>query len=187
MQLPLQVAFHNMEHSDAVEALAREKAAKLDEFCDHIMGGRVVIEVPHRHHHDGNQYLVRIDLTVPGEEIAVNREPSPHIEYRALDVALRDAFDTARRLLQDYVRRRRGQVKHHEGVAHARVARLFPTEGYGFLETPDGREVYFHRNAVLHAAFDRLELGTEVTFAEEEGKRGPQASTVKVAGRHGHL
>lgn len=187
MQLPLQIAFHNMEHSDAVEAAVREKAAKLDEFCDRIMGCRVVVEAPHRHHRRGNQYQVRIDLTVPGEEIVVNREPAEHTEYRDLGVALRDAFDAARRQLEDYVRRRRGAVKAHAGAAHAKVARLFPEEGYGFLETADGREVYFHRHSVLDDAFDRLEVGTEVAFAEEEGKKGPQASTVAVSGQHGHL
>ncbi len=83
--------------------------------------------------------------------------------------------------------RRRGAVKALERAPHAWVSKLFPEEGYGFLETPDGREVYFHRRSVLHERFDRLEVGTEATFVEEEGKRGPQASTVKPVGRHHHL
>jgi cold shock CspA family protein len=66
-----------------------------------------------------------------------------------------------------------------------RVIRLFREEGYGFLETPDGREIYFHRNSVLHPGFDRLEIGTEVRFAEEEGEKGPQASTVAIVGTRG--
>jgi cold shock CspA family protein len=52
---------------------------------------------------------------------------------------------------------------------------------------PGAREIYFHRDSVLHDAFDRLAIGTEVTFVEEEGKKGPQASTVKPVGRHHHL
>jgi cold shock CspA family protein len=100
---------------------------------------------------------------------------------------MRDAFDTARRKLEDYVRRRRQAVKAHEVPPHGRVSRLFPQEDYGFIETPDGREIYFHRHSVLHDAFERLQVGAEVTFAEEEGKKGPQASTVRLVGRHHHL
>ncbi len=89
--------------------------------------------------------------------------------------------------MQDYVRRSRGFTKGHVGQPHAKVSKLFPQEGYGFLETPDGREIYFHRHSVLDEGFDRLQIGTEVTFAEEMGKKGPQASTVKRVGRHHHL
>ncbi len=187
MQLPLQIAFHNLEPNEAIEEAIRFKAAKLAEFAEHLMGCRVVVEVPHRHHQHGNLYQVRIDLTVPGEEIVVNREPPEHTQYRDVTIAIRDAFDSAKRQLEDYVRRRRGLVKEHETPPHGRVVRLFPQEDYGFLETPDGREVYFHRHSVLHDAFDRLEVGTEVAFAEEPGKKGPQATTVKITGKHHHL
>jgi ribosome-associated translation inhibitor RaiA len=114
MQLPLQVSFRRMEHSDALEALVREKARRLDKFAGDIMSCRVVIEPAGKHHRDGKLYQVRIDLTLAGEEIAVTREPSEHAEYKDVHVALRDAFDTARRRLEDYVRRRRGDVKTHE-------------------------------------------------------------------------
>jgi cold shock CspA family protein/ribosome-associated translation inhibitor RaiA len=176
-----------MERSETIEALVREKAARLDTFAGDIMSCRVVVEPAGKHHLHGNLYEVRIDLTMPGEEIAVTREPSEHAEYKDIHVALRDAFDTARRKLEDYVRRRRGDVKSLETAPHARVSKLVPEEGYGFLETPEGREIYFHRHSVLHEGFDRLEVGTEVTFVEEEGKKGPQASTVKPVGRHHHL
>jgi len=187
MQIPLQVSFRHMEHSDSIETLVREKAAKLDTFADHIMSCRVVVEPAAKHHLHGNLYEVRIDLTVPDEEIAVTREPSEHTEYRDIRVALRDAFDSARRQLEDYVRRKRGFVKTLETAPHARVSKLFPDEGYGFLQTPDSREIYFHRDSVLHKGFDRLQVGTEVAFVEEEGQKGPQASTVKLIGRHHHV
>jgi cold shock CspA family protein len=186
MELPLQIAFRNLEHSEAIEQMVREKAAKLDEFASRIMGCRVVVEVPHRHHARGNLYQVRIDLTVPGGEIVVNREPPLHAEYRDIDVAVRDAFDAAKRQLEDYVRRQRGAVKAHDVPPHGRVTQLFLEQGHGFLETADGHEVYFHRHSVLDGGFDRLEVGTEVTFAEQEGEKGPQASTVKPVGRHHH-
>ena len=78
----------------------------------------------------------------------------------------------------------RGQVKHHTEASHGRVKNLFAREDYGFIETADGRQIYFHRNADSDAAFDRLKVGSEVTFAEEEGVKGPQASTVRVVSGH---
>jgi len=187
MQLPLQVSFRHMEHSAALEALIQDKAARLEHFADQLLSCRVVVEPAGKHHQHGNQYAVRLDLTVPGEEIVVTREPGEHTEYRDIQVALRDAFDAACRQLEDHVRRRRGQVKALETVPHARVSKLFPDEGYGFLETPDGREVYFHRDSVLQQNFGRLKIGTEVTFVEQAGRKGPQASTVKPVGKHHHL
>jgi len=187
MQVPLQVSFRHMEHSQTIEELIREKVAKLDASPDHIMGCRVVVEPAGKHHEHGNLYEVRIDITVPGEEIAVTREPSEHTEYKDIQVAIRDAFDSARRRLEDYVRRRRGAVKALETAPHARVSKLFPDEGYGFLSTPDGREIYFHRHSVLHEGFEHLQIGTEVAFVEEDGTKGPQASTVRPVGRHHHL
>jgi cold shock CspA family protein len=184
MKLPVQVSFRNVERSLAVEELVRPKAAKLDQFFDRIMGCRVIAEVPHRRHEEGNQYLVRIDLTVPGGEIVVNRESPEHTEYRDIAVALRDAFDTARRKLEEYARLRRNDVKENAHPPRAKVSKLFPEEGYGFLETAEGWESYFHRNSVPQNAFGRLETGDEVTFAEQEGEKGPQASTVKPVGRH---
>jgi cold shock CspA family protein len=76
----------------------------------------------------------------------------------------------------------RGEVKTPAGPPQGRVVRLFPEDGFGFLEAPDGREVYFHRNSVLEG-FDSLEVGSEVRFAEEQGIEGPQASTVSLVGK----
>lgn len=188
MQLPLQISFQHLPQSDEVEDIIYENAARLDGFCDHIMSCRVVVDVPHRHHKSGNLYQVRIDIKAPGEELVVNREAGQHTEYKNLRVAIDDAFNTAVRLLEDYVRRHRLDVKAHaEATPHARVAKVFPEVDYGFLETPDGREIYFHRNSLLGADFDQLEPGTEVTFVEEMGDKGPQASTVKPVGRHHHV
>ncbi len=201
MQLPIQVTFRNMDSSPAVEARIREEAEKLSEFYDSIMGCRVMVEIPHQHRQQGKRFHIRIDLTVPGGEIVVKHEPSlrgsirqtgtqkrkkeqevtaPH---KDIYVATRDAFKAARRQLQDYARKQSGAVKHHEGAPRARVSRLFPEEGYGYLEAPDGSEIYFHKNSVLNGWFEKLAIGTEVSFVEEAGDRGPQASTVRITGR----
>lgn len=183
MKLPLQVAFRNMPHSAEIEALVAERAERLDRYAGDIMGCRVVVEEPHKHHRHGNAYQIRVDLTLPGKEIVVNRETTADAD---IHVAIREAFDAARRQVEDYIRQRRGEIKAHEGLPHARVSKLFPAEGYGFLETPGGKELYFHKNSVLHEGFDKLAVGTEVTYVEEAGLKGPQASTVKLVGRHHH-
>ncbi len=187
MQLPLQITFRNVPSSVAIEAKIREKTEKLNKLYSRLMGCRVAVEAPHRHH-QGNLYHIRIDLTVPGGELVVNRTPSGHQAHEDIYVALRDAFDAAKRELQDYVRRQRGDVKTHEPPQlQGRVAKLFPDEGYGFIETLDGYEVYFHQHSVLDNAFDELEIGSEVSFVEEEGERGPQASTVRLMGKYAKI
>ncbi len=150
------------------------------------MSCRVVVNVPHRHRREGNDYQLRIDLKVPGREIVVNREPGQQGDNRDVDIAIRDAFDEARRQLEEHARILRRDVKAREPAAHGRIVRIFPEGGYGFLETPDGREIYFHKNSVLSGGFGQLEVGREVAFTEEEGDKGPQASTVRPVGRHGH-
>jgi len=183
MRLPLEITFRDLPHSDAVEARIRDKAAKLEAFCEDIIGCRVVVEAPHRHRHKGRIYHVRIDLTVPDEELVVSRDPAGNHAHEDVYVAVRDAFDAARRQLQDYARRRRGRVKRHEPPPHGRIVQLYPEDGSGRIETPDGRLIYFHRNSVLDGAFAQLEVGAEVRFVEEQGEHGPQASTVRAAGK----
>ncbi|HEV2495711.1 MAG TPA: HPF/RaiA family ribosome-associated protein [Terriglobia bacterium] len=201
MILPLQITFRNMDSSDLVEGWIREEAAKLDIFYPRIMSCRVVVGRPNVRHKWGSLYHVRIDLSVPGAEFVVKEQPSlhssiqhiddgknvKHLELKAphkdLRQAIDDAFKAAGRRLQDYARRQRGDVKTHEPVPRGRVSKLFPAEGYGFLETPGGREIYFHRNSVLEGDFDGLKIGSVVSFTEEPGDQGPQASTVRAIRR----
>jgi cold shock CspA family protein/ribosome-associated translation inhibitor RaiA len=186
MKLPLQITFRGLPHSDAVEGNIREKAEKLDQFFPQIMSCRVVVESHHKHHHQGNLFHIRIDLTVPGHEIVVSRDRQKHQAHEDVYVAIRDAFDAARRQLEDYARTLRGDVKAHAVPEHGRIIELVPAEDFGRIQTSDGRLVYFHRNSVLGADFDALAEGDEVRFAEEQGEKGPQASTVHLTGKH-HL
>ena len=184
MKLPLQITFRNMEPSEAVEARIREKAEKLDRFCDQIMSCRVVFEAHHQHQHQGNLFHVRIDITVPDKEIVISREPGRHQAHEDAYVAIRDAFDAARRQLENYNQKRQQQVKNHTLPLHGRVIELHPDEDYGRIESSDGRIIYFHRNSVLRTDFTHLEIGSEVRFDQEAGDLGPQASTVKPVGKH---
>lgn len=106
MALPVQITFRNFDPSLALEEHIREKAAKLDHFADHITNCRVVLEARHRHHHKGRLFHVRIELAVPGDEIVVSREPHQAHEHEDIYVAIHDAFDAARRQLQDRTRLR---------------------------------------------------------------------------------
>jgi ribosomal subunit interface protein len=175
-----------MEPSEALRSSVENKADWLERFYDKIQSCRVVIDSPHRHHQKGNLYQVKIHVTVPGEEILVNREPAEHQPHEDCYLAVNDAFDEAARRLEDYVQRRRRRVKRNVAAPHARVVRLFEDDGYGFLEARDGHEVYFHENSVLNRGFKKLEVGTEVRFTEEGGEKGPQASTVEIVGKSGH-
>jgi cold shock CspA family protein len=175
MQLPLQITARDISLSEAAEDNIRTKAEHLETYYDGILGCRVTVQGPGRHHRIG-PFTVRGSLSVPGDELVVDRQGDED-----LYVAIRDAFDAMRRRLEDYARRQRGAAKTHEETQRARVSRLFPEDAYGFLETPDGREIYFHRHSVLHPGFDRLAIGTEVRFVEEQGEKGPQASTVAIA------
>ncbi len=188
MQIPVQVTFRNMDPSKAVEAKIRGKAEKLERYFDRVVSCRVVVESPHRRHHKGSLYNVRIDIGVPGKEIVVNHTGSKNHAHEDVYVAVRDAFNAAARRLEDHARKVRGEVKSHEVPPHGKVARLFPYEGYGFVEMSDGREIYFHRNSVVNDGFDQLEAGQEVRVAVAEGEsaEGPQASTVTPIGKH-HL
>jgi len=173
-----------MDSSEAVEARVRTEAERLDKIYDQIIGCRVVVEAAHKRHHSGNLYHVRIDLTVPGNELVASREPYQHHAHEDVYVAIRDAFKAASRQLEAYASRRRLDVKTHEVPPYGRISQLFAKRDFGKIESSDGREIYFHKNSVLNADFDKLEIGTEVRFAEEEGDQGPQASTVTVTGKH---
>jgi ribosomal subunit interface protein len=173
MKLPLEISARNVHISDATEELIREKAQKLDKLNDKLIGCRVRVEIPHRSQRSGVLYTVRIEITVPGREIVIKREPDED-----LHAAIVGSFDTAQRRLKEVAEKQRGEVKYHEERPVARVSRLFPAEGYGFLATPEGREIYFHENALLNGKFRDLAIGAAVSFVEKEGEKGAQASSV---------
>jgi cold shock CspA family protein len=198
MMLPVQTTFRNVDPSAAVAIRVQEEAEKLDRYFRRITSCRVIVEAPHRHHRRGEAFHIRIELGVPGKELVVTHEPNlKHEEQRVwhkrLEVggphqdvylAIRDGFKAMRRQLRDYVRCLRHDAKTHHPTPHAKVSKLFPKEGYGFIETLDGREIYFHKNSVLNSAFEHLDIGDEVIFSEEAGDKGPQAITIRRPGKH---
>lgn len=186
MQSPLEISWHHVDKSDALEARIRVHVDKLEHFYDGIISCRVSVEQPHGSHRQGNLYSLHIEVKVPDREIVVKRDPAEHHTHEDVYVSLRDAFDAVKRQLEDYARKRRGKTKQHEKeILHkGKVLRVLPAEGYGFLQTPDAREVYFDANAVAGMQFEHLQPGMQVSFVEEMGNEGPQAVRV-LTGKHG--
>jgi len=184
MDIAPEIAFHNMDKTEMLERLVREKIAHLDGLFDHLTSCRIAIEAPHRSHRHGNRYHVRIVLGVPKGELVISRDPGEEAAHEHPQVAIRDAFDRAERRLKEYQRQLRGDVKVHERPLQGRVLRLFPDQDYGFIATNDGREVYFHRNAVIDEGFDALEAEqpVELVLAQGDSAIGPHASTVRPIG-----
>ena len=179
MQKPIEIGWRNVAPSDAVSSLIHEEAARLERASDRIVGCNVTLEAPSRHHrHTGTQYRVRLEVSIPRGRIVVGRNPARTDAHEDLYAVVKQAFREARRQLEDRVRRLDGRVKAHTLAAQGMVVRLFPEERYGFLRTEDGRDVYFHANAVLRGRFGQLQVGRGVRFVEESGDEGPQASTV---------
>jgi cold shock CspA family protein len=203
--IPVQVTFRNLAHDEALEQEIRDQVSWLEQFYAGIVRCHVLVEVPHRHRHEGRHFHVRIDVTVPGgPPIVVSHEPSLHsrskdfedeahrkedeIEsvHRYATVAIHEAFDIARRRVEDFAREQRGTVKAHEVPSHGEVVELSKADGYGFIQAAEQR-IYFNRASVLDDAFDDLTIGTPVAFVEEKGEQGPQASTVRVLGKHHYV
>jgi len=181
MKIPLEIVFRGIEPSPAVESRIRELAARLETFSSHIIHCHVAVEAPHRHQQQGRLFDVALRITVPGDEIVIQRADSADHAHEDVFVALRDAFKAARRRLQDYERRRRRQLKFHAGPLQGRISEIDRKRQFGRIESDDGRLVYFHRNSVLGLPFDELAVGSAVRFVEEAGDLGPQASTVHIA------
>ncbi len=175
MQVPLRIVSRDFPLPAWAEGIIRERSETLDRYDPRLVGCRVQVDGPGPHHRRG-PYRVRVTASSPGRQIAVTKQ---HAED--LGTAVVEAFDALVRRIEDAVRLRRGDVKSLGESPRALVARLFRGAGYGFLEA-DGREIYFHRNSVLPPGFDRLRVGSPVRFVEEEGRQGPQASTVAPLG-----
>ncbi len=186
MQTPPEIEFQDMSATAQIEQDIATHVAQLEKHWGRITACRVVLKGPGQHHRKSGLYEVRIRLALPdGREVNVGRTPPQDERHSDLAFAINDAFKHARRQLQDQVRRAQSQVKQHRGQPIATVARLDPSDEFGFLETGDGQEIYFHRNSVLDQAFSRLAVGTRVTYAAEPGDKGMQATTVRLLGKHG--
>jgi cold shock CspA family protein len=185
MQTPTEIEFEGIQGSTELRTVIDQHIAELEGRFGRITAGRVAVRGPGDRHQTGGQYLVSIRLALPdGREVNVGRTPKVDERYGDLTFAVDNAFKRARRQLQDQARLMRSQVKHHETPPVGTIARIDPSGEFGFLRAADGHEVYFNCHSVVDGAAN-IAVGTRVSYVEEIAEKGPQASTVKILGKHG--
>ena len=189
METPLELTFHNLPSSPAIEAEIQKRVAKLEKIYGNLISCRVSVESLHNQHRTGNVYEVHIEMHLPGRKLVVSREPHHTKENPARgDVLLsvRDAFKAAESQLRSFSKKRQGEVKPHAAAVQGRVSELHREQDFGYLTTNEGSLLYFHRNSVMNGDFDKLELGEEIQFVEALGDTGPTASKVWPTGDSRH-
>ncbi|WP_428390558.1 HPF/RaiA family ribosome-associated protein [Lichenicoccus sp.] len=183
MDRPLEIAFHNLQASQSLEAEIRERVARLEQRYKHLIGCRVTVEALHQQHQTGNTYEVHIVLSLPGRDLAVSHEPHHARErYAKPDIrtTVRDAFKAAERQLESFKGLQRVDASGPSGSALAgQVAQLIPGEDHGFILNNVGTQLYFHRDSLTNASIEDLEVGQAVHYVETQGDAGPVASKVR--------
>jgi ribosomal subunit interface protein len=183
----LEIAFRDLDPSDFIRNLVEERVERLERFHPNITGCRVVVEAPHRSAEGHNPPIgISVEVDVPAKPRIVAKDSE---QQRAMKgghlAAINRAFEAVERQLEDLKDKQRGEVKRHENAGQTgSVVRLFPEQGYGFIELAGGPELHFTRTAMIGGGFDQLTVGTmvQVTQAAAEGPMGPQASFVGMLG-----
>lgn len=184
MDRPLDIAFHNIDRSEALEVVIREHVEKLERRFPHLIGCRVSVEALHQNHQKGNVPDIHITMSVPGRDLVVSREPQKAHQNRNqpnVRTAIKDAFKAAERQLESFKGRLREDTSKPTGSALAgRIALIEPGADHGFLLSSTGSQLYFHRDSVTNGDFAALRAGTLVHYVEEEGDAGPVATKVRL-------
>jgi len=186
MAVPLQINLRGVEpHDEAFRAEVERQAEKLGKLYSHITNLRVVVESPPGHKKHGRTHKVSVEILLPQKKkVVANKDYSESGAHEAVTYVVREAFDAARRQLDEYSKRQSRIVKTHEAPPHGTVSEIHLEKDFGYITSSEGHEVYFHRNSVVEGGFEELQPGAEVRFTEESGERGPQASTVHPVGKH---
>lgn len=184
--IDLKIQYLGFAESNAVSAVVWDYVENLEKFYNQIMSCHVIISYPHRKQHKGGIYHVKIRMHMVGADIIIDKEPEMNHAHEDVYVAIRDAFDAAKRKVEDLVRIRSGRIKEPVRPMHARIVRLLEGEECGFVLSEDHREIYFHRNALVNGDFDKLKVGQEVRFSEGMGENGPQITSMHLIGHSGH-
>jgi ribosome-associated translation inhibitor RaiA len=187
MQVPLELAFHNIESSEWAEREIRARVDELEKIYDRLNSCRVRVDQRADNSNGTIPPVVHIELGIPGgKELVVSHEPE-HLQRKFqrpdLHNAIHEAFRIAERQLRDLKEQRERRTKQpqhdSENQALGQVAELTPGDDHGFLMTVEGGLLYFHRNAVLSGDFDSLNRGDEVLYVDDVGDTGPIATKVR--------
>jgi cold shock CspA family protein/ribosome-associated translation inhibitor RaiA len=188
MQVPVEIAFHNMEPVDWAADEVRARTAKLEKLYPRLTGCRVRVERRARNPNDTVPPVVRIEMSVPGyKDIVVAHEPD-HLQLKYQTPNLRNAINEAFRIAEDrliaFKDQRQDRSRHAQHASEnqflGQVTDIDPKGDFGFLLSKEGGVLYFHRNSVLSGDFDALRPGDEVYYVEEMGDTGPIAAKVRV-------
>ncbi|MHA6262132.1 HPF/RaiA family ribosome-associated protein [Arenibacterium sp. CAU 1754] len=171
-----QISFRGLDPTPDILDVIKDKIAKLEQVHNRITSCRVIVEQPHQKGTKGHIHHVSIEIEVPTGRVIVNRKPGDVNAHEDLRVALRDSFNTARRQLLGQLHRHDPvQVKSHPEKAQGTVVDVFPTDGFGFLETPGGEELYFQRDSMATEEWDDISVGSTLHFSRMDGEKGPYA------------
>ena len=186
MQTPLEIEYQDLASTPVVQDLIADHVKKLEARYGRITACRIIVKGPGKRHQTGGLCEINIRLALPdGREVNVDRTPKADERHSDVTFAVNDAFKRAGRQLQDEARRMEGMVKSHEKQPTGTIVRLDPGGEFGFLQSSDGSEIYFHRNSVVDGEFADLAVGSRVVFVDEIGEKGAQATTVRPLGKHG--
>ncbi len=188
MQVPVEISFHDVKHSDWAEKEIRERVAKLEKRYDHITSCRVRVEQRAKHKNDTAPPVVHIEIGIPGgKNVVVSPEPG-HLQrkFQTPDLrnAIHDSFHTAERQLVELKNQRHQRTKQpqHDSEQQflGQVTEIYPAADHGFLLNAAGSSLYFHRNSLLSGDFDALKRGDQLHYVEGIGDSGPIATKVRV-------
>jgi cold shock CspA family protein/ribosome-associated translation inhibitor RaiA len=187
MRIPLEISYHGLSRSESLEKLVNNDVAKLERVCDNLISCRVGIKLEQKSRRTSNPFRVRIEMRMPpGHDLVVNHTSGLKEDSEDLHAAVKNAFKSAHRRLKQQVEKQQGNRKNHpQQEVVALITKIFSEEGYGFLRSTEGEEVYFHRNSVINYDFDRLKPGDGVQYSAELGDKGLQATSVQVVERRG--
>lgn len=115
MLTPLEISFHGLERSEAVEARIREKFARIEQHFDRITHARVVVDAPQRRTPVPKFFHVKIEIGVSGHSpIVIKHEPASENAHTDVMLALRDAFNVAKRQVDDMAARMEKPAKREQ-------------------------------------------------------------------------
>ena len=187
MQVPIEIAFHNLDPIPWAEEEIRSRIAKLEQIFDRLVTCRVRVDQRANNSSRNIPPVVRIELGVPGKDLVVSHEPD-HLQHKFQSPDLRNAINEAFRIAEDQLAEYKRQMQDRsteplhavQNQVLGQVADIDPSGDFGFVLTNTGGMLYFHRNSVLSGDFTKLRRGDEVHYIEEMGDTGPTASKVRV-------